>query len=118
MSEVTKKIAAPLVEEAIQNIRIEILPCEVQNIDASLAPEINSGAHAAIANEETDSVFRPLPEITEQINGPTAAAAPASPGPVIHPIWPWVVLALGVVFTTVWIGLLGYGLVILVELVI
>ena len=103
MSEIIKPIDALPVVAKIQNIETEVLSCEIQNINVPLAPEITSGQYAAAVNEETDSNFRPLAEITE---------------PVIHQIWPWAVLALGFVFTAAWICLLGYALVKLVMLVI
>jgi hypothetical protein len=112
MSEITKQIDAPLVVEEIQTIEIEVLPCEAQ---VPLAPEIISGRHAATGNEETDSNFRPFTEIADQIG---ASTAPAFPERVIQPIWPWAVLALALVSTAVWICLLGYGLVKIIELAI
>ena len=115
MSEITNQLDAPPVVEEIPKIEIEVLQCEAQ---VPLAPEIISGRHTATANEETDSNFRPLTEIANQIGASTAAAAPASPEPVIHQVWPWAVLALAFISTAVWICLLGYGLVKLIEMAI
>lgn len=115
MSEITNQLDAPPVVEEIPKIEIEVLQCEAQ---VPLAPEIISGQHAAAANEETDSDFRLLTEIATQIGAPAAAAAPAFPERVIQPIWPWAVLALAFISTAVWICLLGYGLVKLIEMAI
>ena len=101
MSEITEQIDVPLVVEKI--LETEKLPCEIQNINVPLAPEIISGQAAAAVNEETDSNFRPFTEITK---------------PVVHPIWPWAVLAVGLVFTVAWICLLGYGLIKIIEIAI
>ena len=111
MGEITNRLGARPVVEEIHNIEIEVLPYEIQDIDTPLAPEIISGQHAAAVNEETDSDFRPLTEITNQIGTSTAVTAPVSPEPVIEPIWPWAALALGFVLTAIWICRLGYGLV-------
>ncbi|MFY9602829.1 MAG: hypothetical protein WBX05_18845 [Pseudolabrys sp.] len=103
MNEITKQSDTLPVVEKIQNIETEILPLEIQNIDAPLAPEIISGVHAAAVNEETDSNFRPLTEITE---------------PYIYRIWPGVVIAFGLALTAAWICLLGYALVKIIEMAI
>lgn len=42
--------------------------------------------------------------------------APATAGQLIRRIWPAAMIALGLGLTAAWIGLLGYGLVLLVEL--
>ena len=42
--------------------------------------------------------------------------APATADQLIHRIWPPAMIALGLGLTAAWIGLLGYGLVLLVEL--
>jgi hypothetical protein len=100
MNEITKQSDMPPVAEKIQDIETEILPLEIQNIDAPLAPEIISGVQV---NEETDSKFRPLTEITELY---------------IYRIWPGVVIAFGLTLTAAWICLLGYALVKIIEMAI
>jgi len=109
MGEITKQIDAPPVVEEIQNIEIEVLPCEAENINARLAPEMISGQRAPAANKETDSDFRP----------PTETNQTESRKLVIRKIWSWAVLALGFVSTAVWICLLGYGLIrLIIEMAI
>ena len=103
MSEISRQSDTLPVVEKIQNIETEILPLEIQNIDAPLAPEIISGAYAAAVNEETDSNFRPLTEITE---------------PYIYRIWPVVVIAFGLTLSVVWMCFLGYALVKIIEMAI
>lgn len=115
MSEITNQLDAPPVVEEIPKIEIEVLQCEAQ---VPLAPEIISGQHAAAVNEETDSDFRPLIEIANQIGASTAAAAPAFPEPVIHRIWPVAVIVFGLALTAAWMCLLGYALVKLIEMAI
>ena len=115
MSEISNQLDAPPVAEEIQIIEIEVLPCEAQ---VRLAPEMISARHAAVANEETDSNFPLLTKITDQIGASTAAAAPASPEPVIHRIWPVAVIVFGLALTAGWMCLLGYALVKLIEMAI
>jgi hypothetical protein len=112
MSEISNQLDTPAVAEEIQNIEIAVLPCEAQ---VRLAPEMISGRHAAVANEETDSNFPLLTKITDQTGASTAAAAPASP---VHRIWPVAVIVFGLALTAAWMCLLGYALVKLIEMAI